>query len=96
MRRQLSKRFALKPVPEGVTIKYRHYTDPQDLADMGHPKAKYLTIACLEYEDPNGFGFIFTSASCNPKDTPCRKVGRAIAHNRAISWYERTRKEVTA
>jgi hypothetical protein len=92
-----------RPVPAGHKMKYQHfYTTPEgeSLARTAYgtwkiratdatyngPRRLHSTHAWLETE--NGLLAASAAALCNPKDTPVKKLGVAIAHNRCIKQFE--------
>ena len=84
-----SPRIKLLPLPEGTFLRLRHlHKDNSDEDQREGPKGEileYVTIAQLynEHEEIVGFGISF----CSPRDVPNRKLGYAIARNRAIKEY---------
>lgn len=84
MTRKEASKLVLLPVPAGHKIKYQHhYTDPE-----GVPPKLYATSAWLENEA--GERVAVAHSTVNPKDTPIKKLGRAIAHNRCIKEFEKS------
>lgn len=93
----MSRKPELLPVPDGCKMKLYHFHKPEDIADAisiaieeDFPKRKksprYLSLAFLLKEgEPEAVGFGW--AICSHKDSPSRKLGRIIAHNRAIHDY---------
>lgn len=82
------------PVPPGLRMKYKHhYTqeNPVTVTKLGgtieveQPKKLVSTLAVLE--DEAGKELMEGYALVNPKDTPIKKLGRCIAHNRCIANY---------
>lgn len=82
----------LWPLPEGVTAKVEHYRDVMDCVAAGievhtnfgmyAPKfATHVTLYRADVVDPIGEGWSY----CSPHDSePSRRVGHAIARNRAL------------
>lgn len=85
------KKIALMPVPDGHKVKIVHVHKQSDLEGLKLENSKraprYVTYAILL--DADGMVQTISSAACSPKDTPSRKMGRAIAHNRAIKEFSR-------
>ena len=80
--------FTLLPVPTGMKVKIYHTHDPKVLRFLSISKRppRYLTEATLVDTATNTM-VAMAFAWCSPKDTPSRKLGRAIAHNRCITNY---------
>lgn len=87
---------SLLPVPNGTKVLLKHLHKPEDIRawfkraiDAGlHGNAIpiYATLAILidkETGEVLGSG----TSYCSPRDNPSRKLGRLIAHNRAILAY---------
>lgn len=79
-------KLVLLPVPEGYTVRIKHY---YTLGEEGYngPKKLHMTTAALL--NPQGEVVREADALVNPKDTPIKKLGRAIAHNRLIIDYNK-------
>lgn len=86
------KKIPLLPTPMGCFVKIEHLHDPRDLANCRDTRRgqspRYVTYARL-YEEGASAPSVTAAAFCSHKDTPSRKMGRAIAHNRAVSYYNR-------
>lgn len=87
----MSIKIALRPVPEGFKVRIEHVTDPQELQKQvrkaGDVPPRFVTWA--DVLDEQGHVVAFGGAFCSHKDNPSRKMGRAIAHNRALKYLER-------
>lgn len=93
-----TKKLSLLAIPEGYRMRIKHYYEipiprqihsASNLSSMHEeegPKKLYATSATLE--DPNGNLICEAEAIVNPKDTPIKKLGRAIAHNRCMIKYK--------
>lgn len=90
-----------RPVPAGHKIKYRHIYETQDgrplmLTDVGvwvsgtdvYTGPRRLSGTCAWLETTDGVIAAQAYAMCNPKDTPIKKLGVTIAHNRCIKQFE--------
>lgn len=88
----MANRFALVPVPEGYKVRIRHTFDPVELrtcaARDGAEPPRYMTEASV-VNLATGITEWVEKAYCSPRDVPCRKTGRAIAHNRAVKHFSR-------
>jgi hypothetical protein len=90
-RKSAMPKINLLPVPEGYKVRIEHFFKPEDLECqcLSHTKKapRYYTVSGLF--DSKGNLVSLGYAACSPRDTPSRKVGRAIAHNRAVrSWQK--------
>lgn len=98
------KKLDLLPVPAGHKIKYNYiykdkkgrvlYKDPDGRwrvsgLNMLHFGLRKLS-GCRAWLE-NGQGEVVQQATsvCNPKDTPVKKLGRVIAHNRCIKSFNK-------
>ncbi len=92
------KKVTLLPVPDGHKVKIIHVHDKNGLREMAlsNPKKppRYVTYAMLL--DNEGMMVDIAIAACSPRDTPSRKLGRAIAHNRLLTYYYDSQKESSA
>lgn len=92
-----------RPVPAGHKIKYRHIyktTDGRDLYQNEQGRwvvpetgetytgVRRLCGTTAWLETANGFMAATGLAMCNPKDTPIKKLGVVIAHNRCVKAFE--------
>lgn len=96
-------KLQLRPVPAGYKVKYQHFYKTTDgrplfqdgdawfIATTGGASTYYGTRVLFAtdawLEDSTGERVVRASAICNPKDTPNKKLGRAIAHNRCIKNF---------
>jgi hypothetical protein len=80
-----TSKLKLLPVPEGLRIKYHHIYD--DAGTGLFPPKLIGTRAWLETTDHIALQNSEAYAWVNPKDTPIKKLGRTIAHNRCIKEY---------
>lgn len=89
------KKLVFVPVPLGLRMKYRHYytqeaavtvTKLGGTVEVEQPKKLIGTTAILENAE-SGERVCSAQALVNPKDTPIKKLGRCIAHNRCINHY---------
>lgn len=81
----------LLPVPDGYFVRINHYTQPNELIGLCQSTTakppRYATMASVYGP---GDQFVCEAwAFCSPKDSPSRKRGRAIAHNRAVTKLKR-------
>ena len=67
-------------IPEGLRLHVRHFSSV-------HSSSKWITEARLMRD---GVEVAYGVSSCNPKDNPSRKIGRAIAVGRALRYYDET------
>lgn len=83
----MKHRFDLLPVPNGYKMKVFHVHDKERLQDVKIMKKppKYFTMAVLL--DDEGYPVSAGTAACSPRDNPSRKLGRAIAWNRCVSYF---------
>lgn len=88
----MKPKVELAPVPEGLKVKifHVHTNEIKQALDFvgvkGKKRPRYYTFARLidrETQEVLAEG----DALCSYKDTPSRKLGRAIAHNRALKAY---------
>lgn len=88
----MKPKVTLAPVPEGLKVKIFHIPTNEVRAALdsmgvkGKNRPRYYTFARVinrETQEVVAEG----DALCSYKDTPSRKLGRAIAHNRAIKAY---------
>jgi hypothetical protein len=82
-----TSKLKLLPVPEGLTMKYRHFYKMPNGPEG--PKRLDMTTAWLE--DAQGKTVFEQDAMVNPKDVPIKKLGRAIAHNRCIKAFHKSK-----
>lgn len=86
------KNIPLLPTPAGCFVKIVHIHDAKGLKAVSDRRRKqaprYATYAYI-YEEGDAEPVAVASAFCSHKDTPSRKAGRAIAHNRVVSWFNR-------
>lgn len=82
----------LQNLPENVYAKVYHFDSNKlkqqmnyfpNLRSFVERKTKYLTVCYLHDTQTREVVSVGTSA-CNPNDTPSRKLGYAIARNRAV------------
>ena len=82
-------RYVEANIPEGFRLKVRYYTRLRNHRGKYPPcDAKWFTIAKLY--DKNDLLCGHGQSSCSERDTPNRKVGRAIAVGRAVKQYYTT------
>jgi hypothetical protein len=88
------KIVALAPVPDGLKVRVRHMhtLECKEAAFNSGIKVKQSKLpryfSYAEVFDPKtGESLASGDAICSYKDVPSRKLGRAIAHNRAIKAY---------
>lgn len=95
-----TSKLTLLPVPRGLVMKYQHYYVPGPGAEIEivdgvrriiGVKRLDSTVAWLE--DELGNNVCEADALVNPKDTPIKKLGRAIAHNRCIKKWNSRKEE---
>lgn len=94
-------KIELAPVPPGLKVRIYHMGPKEVMnasAGIGikpSKQPKYYTVA--ELVNPVTHTVYATGdALCSYKDNPSRKMGRAIAHNRAIKAYTKGNEYVNA
>lgn len=92
--------FKLTPVPDGYKAVVHHVHDRKmirswlDNLDLPNKHGKYKYFSLVDIVDKaTGEIVAWGYALCGRRDNPSRKLGRVIAHNRAMAQY---RNEVTA
>jgi hypothetical protein len=84
-----TSKLVLLPVPEGYKLHLHHFTKKELIlqSKSDQPPPRYGTKAELFDEEGNSvcIGFSF----CSHKDTPNRKLGNIIAHNRCIKKFNK-------
>lgn len=83
--------------PPGYMVRVTHIHDPEELAFLAMDDweggllnpPRYVTLAELfrKTDDGNYEKLSEAMARCSPRDTPCRKRGYLIAHNRVLLKY---------
>jgi hypothetical protein len=83
-----TSKLEVLPVPDGFKMKYRHHY--REVKGAGDVTTKILkaTDAWLENNE-NGEIVATETAHVNKKDTPNKKLGRIIAHNRCIKAWQK-------
>lgn len=95
-------KLTLLPVPAGHRIRYNYvFQDKKGRQVYKDADGKWRCeglkfygtrilkgcIATLSRED--GTFVELAESNCNPKDAPCRKFGRHIAHNRVVKKFQK-------
>ena len=86
-------KIQLIPVPEGYKVLVQHTFDAATLSLLARTKRtapKYCTYACV-IEKVTGDICCEALSICSHRDTPSRKLGRAIAHNRVMKVFNEQR-----
>lgn len=85
----MKPKVTLAPVPDGLKVKIYHTPTSEVQAALdfmgvkGRKRPRYYTFARVIDRDTQEV-LAEGDALCSYKDTPSRKLGRAIAHNRAL------------
>lgn len=87
-----TSKLELMPVPDGMIMRIRHITEPEELELHRRPHAENpparATMASL-ISKKDGVPVHTAVSLCSSRDQVNKKLGRIIAHNRCVRGYLR-------